>query len=171
MKQAELRSIALETVRAVCTIVLCSTGLALLIGVVWCIVDWLRYYGSGITMFPFFEPTTGGEQPIRLYAGTIFGAIEDVLIQYNAVARGAARFGTGLGLIAGAFVGLCLAPRTSTFCRIVAGITCGAIAGGRLLIMLSSSPRLLLLGAVVGAALVVAVTVISARENIQPLPE
>ena len=138
----------------------------------WCVVDWLRYYGTGIKLLPFFEPTTGGEQPIHIYnPRTIFGAIENVLIQYNALARGASRFGTGLGLIAGAFLGLCLAPRRSAFARVVAGSICGALVGGRLLIMLSSSPRLLLLGAAVGAILVVLVTTIAAREKINPLPE
>jgi hypothetical protein len=172
MNEGDLRANLIETSRAIAIILLCSLLVALALGVIWCIVDWLRYYGSGIKLFPFLEPTTGGEAPIHIYtSGTIFGAIEEVLIQYNALARGAARFGTGMGLIAGAFLGLCLAPRRSTVARIVSGVLCGAIVGGRLLIMLSSSPRLLLLGAVTGAVIVTAVTTISAREKIDSLPE
>jgi hypothetical protein len=162
----------METIRGAAIILVCALLSAVLMGLIWCVVDWLRYYGTGIKLFPFFEPTTGGDQPIHIYApGTVFSAIEDVLIQYNAIARGASRFGTGLGLIAGAFLGLCLAPRRSAVARIVTGAVCGALVGGRLLIMLSSSPKLLLLGAALGAVLVVAVTSIAARERIQPLPE
>lgn len=172
MQAVRVRLAVVETVRAVLIVVAVALACALVMGLVWCVVDFLRSYGTGVKLFPFLEPTTGGEQPIRLYpAGTAYGAIEDLLQSYNAVCRGAARFGTGMGLIGGAFLGLSMVRTPSGFAHYFATLVCGALVGGRLFIMLSSSPRLLLMGATIGAIVLVLMTFITRREQLKPLPD
>jgi hypothetical protein len=127
---------------------------AIAIGAVWGVVDWLRAYGSGISPFPYFDHSVVQAEPFRRQAaGTLLGGIEDLINWYNLNFRGATRFGSGIGLIAGAFIALGLFKGKSTILRLCAGVLAGSLIGARSVLMLGSGAPLFLVGLLTGAVL------------------
>jgi hypothetical protein len=136
------------------TVLLVATAAAVLFGAVWGVVDWLRNFGSGLNPFPYFDKAQIQAQPYRIHpAGSLLGSIDDLINWYNVVFRGATRFGSGLGLIAGAFMAMGCASSKAAVCRITTGLLAGGLIGSRSVLMLGSGAPLFLIGLVLGAVL------------------
>jgi len=126
--------------------------IAVAAGAVWGLVDWLRSYGSGIAAFPYFDRSNIGlEFHNRYQPDTFFGIIEAAINWYNSTFRGGTRFGSGLGLMAGAFAVMGFYKERSIFIRALAGIVTGAEIGARFVLNLGSGVPLFLVGITIGA--------------------
>jgi apolipoprotein N-acyltransferase len=110
--------------------------LAFAMGAVWGIVDWLRNYGTGISPFPYFDHPQF--------------QIEDIINWYNSTFRGATRFGSGLGFIAGAFIVIGLFKEQRLPVRLLVGVATGMMIGTRSVLMLGSGAPLFVVGMIAG---------------------
>lgn len=146
---------------------------AIIMGAVWGIVDWLRAYGSGISLFPYFDHSHFQAEPFRRQtAGSLLGVVEDVINWYNLNFRGATRFGSGLGLIFGAFVAMGLFNGKNLPSRLTAGAIGGAAIGARSVLMLGSGAPLFLVGLSLGALVgILYMGLCAGKAKIPPLPE
>ncbi|MDR3613718.1 MAG: hypothetical protein P4L53_09125 [Candidatus Obscuribacterales bacterium] len=127
-------------------------ALAVFMGAVWGLVDWLRTYGSGTAAFPYFDQSQSGlEFHNRYQPGTFFGFVETAVNWYNMSFRGGTRFGSGLGFMGGAFLVMGFYKERKVFVRTVAGMTVGAEIGARFALNLGSGVPLFLVGVTVGA--------------------
>lgn len=125
--------------------------LAIMMGAVWGIVDWLRTFGTGLSPLPYFDHQQFQVVNFRHQtAGTVLGCIEDLINWYNATFRGATRFGSGIGYIAGAFIvaGMCKEQKLAL--RLLIGTTTGIMIGTRSVLMLGSGAPLFLVGMITG---------------------
>jgi hypothetical protein len=121
------------------------------VGAVWGIVDWLRNYGLGVSPFPYFDhPQFQVETFRHQIAGTLLGHIEDVINWYNATFRGATRFGSGVGYIAGAFIVIGLCKEQKLGLRLLVGTAGGMMIGTRSVLMLGSGAPLFTIGMIAG---------------------
>lgn len=142
---------------------------AVVMGAVWGVVDWLRNYGSGLNPFPYFDRTAIQVQAFRTYSeGTPAGLIEDLIMWYNSVFRSATRFGSGIGLIAGAFAAIGIAGGETKAGKMAAAVTAGILMGARSGLMLGSSVKIFLIGAGLGVALGLVYGMVSSRSNETP---
>jgi hypothetical protein len=138
-------------IKAVLFVVL-PLALAVAMGAVWGLVDWLRTYGSGIAPFPYFDCSQNGlEFHNRYQPGTIFGIFEIAINWYNMTFRGGTRFGSGLGLMVGAFVVMGFYKERGVLIRTFVGVISGAEIGARFALNLGSGVPLFLAGMTVGA--------------------
>lgn len=97
--------------------------------------------------------------------------MDQVIAWYNAVFPGYARFGSGLGILIAAFWTLNEVRSASVVTRLVGGLMCGAVIGGRSALMVSSSPRFVLTGIIIGSIGGAAYLIFSGRPSpFQPLP-
>lgn len=125
---------------------------ALLMGAVWGVVDWLQSYGTGLSPFPYFDHSPFRAEPFHQRTGdTLLRSLADIIDWYNLNFRGATRFGSGLGLIAGAFMAMNLFSDKGIVSRTVAGALAGASIGARSVLMLGSGAPLFLLGFILGS--------------------
>ncbi|MBZ0188905.1 MAG: hypothetical protein K8F91_21860 [Candidatus Obscuribacterales bacterium] len=82
----------------------------------------------------------------RNFHNTALNTVANALDFYNTSFPNNMRFGSGLGLVAGPFLALLLLCRLTTRAwstrtvRLIAGLTAGAIVGGRLDLMFNSDP-------------------------------
>jgi hypothetical protein len=150
-------------------LILVSAVAAVLMGAVWGIVDWLRNYGSNVQPFPYLDRTPIQTQAFRFQApGTVLGQIEDIILWYNGAFRGATRFGSGIGLMVGAFVCVRLPFVRSMAARLTVAVTSGVLIGARLALMLGSSATLFVAGGVLGALVAVVAVLVGARATAIP---
>jgi hypothetical protein len=125
--------------------------LAFAMGAVWGIVDWLRNYGTGISPFPYFDHPQFQIETFKHYTtGIILGHIEDIINWYNSTFRGATRFGSGLGFIAGAFIVIGLFKEQRLPVRLLVGVATGMMIGTRSVLMLGSGAPLFVVGMIAG---------------------
>lgn len=130
--------------------------IAVAAGAIWGVLEWLRNYGAAINPFPYFDKTTVLSVPFRVFSpDSLLGHVEDAINWYNTSFRGATRFGSGLGLIAGGFLSLNLARGKILACRVLTGAVCGLLIGARSALMLGSGAVFCLVGTVLGVVLAV----------------
>lgn len=151
--------------RALCISLLTAVAMAL----VWDIVDWMRNYGSGQAVLPQLTPTqlrdVLGESPSPAWTA---GAFID---WYNTTFVGAARFGTALGIVMGGFYALGSMTENRFVPKILAAIVVGALIGGRLALLISSSAHLFVWGMILGAIFLAgAVGFLATRPQLPDLP-
>ena len=144
----------IELVIGVGRVVVLAAALAVICGIFWNILDWMRTYGTGIVASPFADQAPLPPRQRRFFpAGTALGSFEDLIELYNISFRGGLRLGSGIGLVAGAFLALGPAKRLGLAARIATGITAGSIFGGRAALMITSDTPIFLGGALIGAVL------------------
>lgn len=155
------------------SVILVASVAAVLMGAVWGVIDWLRNFGSGLNPFPYFDKAQIQAQPYRIHpVGTLLGTIDDLINWYNVVFRGATRFGSGIGWIAGAFAAMSPASGKPLACRLTTGLLAGALIGSRSVMMLGSGAPLFLIGLSLGAILAALYMVNCAGpEKFQSLPD
>ena len=144
-----------EIASAVAIIVLVVAASTLLLAIYWGIVFYLQDYGNNITPLPFADKTQVLARPLHTYLpGTFFGFCESIIDWYNMSFHGATRFGSGLGMIIGPLLSLCMIKNFGSPARAVAGAIAGGIIGSRSILMITSgvSPFLtgLMLGSIIG---------------------
>lgn len=133
-----------QSVKAVGLVVVSSiVGLCLLTPVLLA-VSFLRNYG--------LAPDLSSVTQTAIFAESHTGELAKFFEWYNSLMPGYARFGSGLGMIAGAFWALGYAKPYHAVARILGGFTAGFIMGARLAMFITSDPPI-----VVGAALACAV--------------
>ncbi len=135
-------------------------------GAYWGVIDYLRNFGSSISLCPYFDHLQVAALPFRAHtAGSFLGAIEDLINCYNLAFPGATRFGSGLGLIGGAFWALRFARGRGLLCRCFAGVAGGVLIGARAALMLGSGAGVFLVGLVSGGLLTTLYMIFGAREE------
>lgn len=133
-------------------VLLLTAGSALVFGAVWGLADWLRNFGTGLAPLPYLDQSPVGAEIFRRHEpGTLFGFAEDFINWYNVTFRSAARFGSGLGIIGGAFFCLSAVKSYSPVPRFVVGLAAGALIGARAIMMVTSDVPFFFAGGVIGA--------------------
>lgn len=130
--------------------VLCF-ALSIFFAYAWSFVDWLRNYGTAPLLLPFMAGTEW--KPVL--DGKAYGEFDKLVDLYNCSFPGFGRFGSGIGLIAGAFWSFSFIDSRCWIQRLTFGISAGAIAGSRLFLMFSSDWHMFLFGLSLGALLAV----------------
>jgi hypothetical protein len=153
-----------------------TVGLGLIMAVVWGALDWMRYFPAPVPVLPDFLHTKSRYVPPAASASAPLESLAVAVMNwYNLTFIGATRFGSGLGMLAGAIWALAVVGSTRArypaAARAVAGLLGGAFIGGRLALMLGSFPRTLLWGTICGALIGAAMLAAGARESIPELPE
>jgi hypothetical protein len=151
MKSTIYESYIKNPIGLVAVLIILPPLLAFAMGAVWGIVDWLRNYGMGVSPFPYFDhPQFQVETFRHQTAGTMLGGIEDLINWYNATFRGATRFGSGIGYIAGAFIVFGLCKEQKLPLRLLVGAITGMMIGTRSVLMLGSGAPLFVVGLATG---------------------
>lgn len=142
-----------HTICSLTAVLICGAVAGVVAATLWASIDWLRNYGTGYSpQPPFGAAQLGGRN--RIYpASSFMGALEDLIDWYNSTFQGAARFGSGFGIIAGMCIALSCITRYSLAVRLVSGIICGGIIGGRIMLMLTSDVRYFLSGMIAGSVI------------------
>ncbi len=156
---------------AISVICLTAATSAILMGYIWTFVCWLRSYGmaSGLV-----DPASAATS-VRDYGNCILNAVAAQIHNYNLAFPGNSRFGSGLGIISGAMLGLGMMARryrkswqNQVLVRISAGASAGALIGGRIALTFGSEPVPFMVGIVSGAVLM-ALVAVSVCEQLPPL--
>jgi len=126
-------------------------------------VSFLRNYG--------LAPDLSAVTQTAIFARPQTGELAKFLEWYNSLMPGYARFGSGLGMIAGAFWALGYAKPFHPIARILGGAMAGLIMGARLAMFITSDPPIVLGGALVCAAWTGGYLFVVGRPSIfKPLP-
>lgn len=150
----KLRRGIVDVVKFPILVIVVSIVAAVAGGAYWGVVDWLRNFGADVSFCPYFDQLQAQAVPVHVYAsGSFTGCIEDLINAYNLAFRGATRFGSGLGMIAGAFIAMGYAGGKNLPCRTVTGLVAGSIIGARSALMLGSGVPIFIVGLVAGAVL------------------
>lgn len=157
---------------AILLILTASALAAVFMGQVWNGVCWLRSYG--LTVGIADQTISSQVLPSVDYGNAFLNAIGQFTDLYNSTFSGNARFGSGLGVIAGALIGLGVVARfmpdiwqRAAF-RAVLGLTAGALIGARLVLIITSDPIPFLLGMIPGA-ISLAIIVVCCKETLPSL--
>ena len=127
-------------------------------------VNWLRTYGFPQTARQSAFVATVGEGPL-------LGAIAVMVDSYNGWVLGFSRFGSGLGMIAACFWTLGPASKFARSARIVIGAFAGMCIGARLVMMVTSQPNLVLVGALIGSGCCAVYLALATRPSeFKPIP-
>lgn len=129
------------------SLLLVPVTLAVLMGALWGLVDWLRNYGTGASALPYFDHLLFQLETFKMHAaGTIIGCIKEGINFYNLTFCGATRFGSGIGFVAGAFIVMGMFKKERLALRITAGAIAGAMIGARSALMFGSGTLVFLVG-------------------------
>lgn len=155
----------LALVRAIGTVVGTSAIAGLAIGGLWIVLGWMRFYGLEAGVVAQALPVESID-----YHNALLNMTASLIDWYNGFFQGNSRFGSGIGLMAGASLSLLflrkdLLPKT----RLIAVFVAGAIFGGRLCLTFTSAPLPFLICAAVVALLFVAIASFS-EEKLAVLP-
>ncbi|MDZ4836962.1 MAG: hypothetical protein SGJ27_24530 [Candidatus Melainabacteria bacterium] len=153
-----------EVLRAVALVVSTSLIAALLIGGAWVVLGWMRFYGLETGVVAQATPLE-----ITDYQNGFLNSTANAIDCYNLVFQGNSRFGSGLGLIAGACFGLLFLKRSPQPARLIGIAIAGAIVAGRFCLTFTSAPLPFLISMLIGVACFLAISVL-AREPLPALP-
>ena len=127
---------------ALVIIMMVSLFAGILMGVVWEGVCFLRYFGSPAII----TDKVPSILTARDFHDSFFNQVGALLDLYNSSFPNNMRYGSGLGLIAGAFTSLLVVKRIFSLSwsgwlfRLFCGAAAGAIVGGRLNLVFNSDP-------------------------------
>jgi len=125
----------IETVKSVSIVLAVSALGAVTIGSLWVLLGWMRFYGLETGVVAQAVPL----DPVN-YGNAFLNGTSQVIEWYNGTAQGNARFGSGMGLIAGSCLSLIALRRANLPARTCAVVLAGLITGGRLCLTFTSSP-------------------------------
>lgn len=144
-EKSQPKSLA-EMARAVAMVMILAAVSAIFFGYVWVAVGWMRFYG--------LEPgVVASAVPLDTidYKNGFLNAVAQLVDLYNISFQGNARFGSGIGVIAGACASLLLLQHCSRPTKIVSAAVAGAAVGGRFCLTFTSAPAPFLLMIALGA--------------------
>jgi len=150
--------------RAVAFVLAASAAGAFVIANLWLLIGWMRFYG--------LEPgVVASAVPLDIvdYHNVFLNEVGKLIDSYNLTFQGNARFGSGIGAIAGAGMALVAMSQDRLPVRVAAAAVAGAIIGGRLALTFTSSPIAFLLGTSLGFALF-ALIQLFIHENLPTIP-
>lgn len=140
---------------SLCQILLRAILLSLILAYVFSFVGYLKAFGRADLILPFAAANTSTAAVSALgHQLGDGGAFPYFLNWYNESFPGDSRLGSGIGLIFGAFWGLFHIRNDHGSVRLLCGLSSGAIAGGRLGLMLSSTQSFFVGGLVILALIV-----------------
>ncbi len=137
---------------------------ATILGAAWVAVGWMRFYGIEVGVLPLALPVEPHD-----YNNPFLALIGQSLDFYNCTFQGNSRFGSGLGLIAGASIALLLIPSGKRAGRIAGALVAGVLVGGRVSLTFTSDPAPFLASALL-TALTFFVIEQATRQRLPPLP-
>jgi hypothetical protein len=171
LKQDNRQDRVLAVLLSILYLVVVACAAAWLVGLLWGIINFLQTFGTynATVPFPYFDPSPIPEQPYRAYhRGTFTGTIEDWINWNNAYFRGATRFGSGLGLIAGAIYAATTFHFKRAQDRLPIIVLAGVLIGARSMLMIASAPISAAAGSLVCAVVAVLLTALSVRDTRVP---
>jgi hypothetical protein len=134
-----LTKVIMQCLIGVGKVVIVSLLLSLVLSPVLGLINELRNYGLPA------DVTSVAQTPIYVHSSK--SAIAAFLDWYNSSMSGYARFGSGIGMISGAFWAMGGAKTFAGPARFLTGLTAGFLIGSRLALMITSDPPI-----VIGAA-------------------
>jgi len=160
-----------ETIKAVSIVVSISLALAIAMAICWGCLEWMRNFPSRVPVLPdFFHTKTDYQAPPVTAATPLEAMAIDFMNWYNITFIGATRFGSALGIIAGAIWSCSLVRVYPRAARLCAGLVAGAFIGSRLAQILGPFPRTFIVATICGATLG-ALSMALPPSRIPPLPE
>ncbi len=120
---------------------------ALIMAIVWDLLDWMRNYGSGVPLIPHL--TNLPEHLFDSHSNKYYFSVDNFINWYNFTFLGAAHFGTALGIVLGGIYVFCNVRSLEE--KYIAAIIVGSIIGGRIGLLFSSSSHIFLGGLLAGA--------------------
>jgi hypothetical protein len=124
-------------------VLIASLMLSLLLTPVLGLINHLRNFG--------LPPDLSSVAQAPIYVQATKNSLAAFLEWYNSSMNGYARFGSGLGMMTGAFWAMGQAKPYFAPARVLTGLTAGFFIGGRIAMMITSDPPIVLGGAIVGA--------------------
>ncbi len=134
-----------HVMRALAFVLAASFAGAFVIGNLWLLIGWMRFYGV--------EPgVVASAVPLDIvdYHNIFLNEVGKLIDSYNLMFQGNARFGSGIGAVAGAGMALVTVSQARLSVRVAAAALAGAIIGGRIALTFTSSPTPFLLSASLG---------------------
>lgn len=150
--------------RAIALILGTSALAALVLGGMWMLLGWMRFYGLETGVVAQASPLE-----ITDYQNNFLNATAYAIDCYNRFFQGNSRFGSGLGLIAGACFALLFLKRSPRPAQITGILLAGSIVAGRFILTFTSEPLPFLASLVIGALGFFALSLL-AREPLSNLP-
>lgn len=135
-----------EMVRSVATVMVSGAVAAIFFGYVWVVVGWMRFYGLEPGVVALAVPLETID-----YKYGFLNTVAQLIDLYNISFQGNARFGSGIGVIAGACASLLLLQKCTRPTKIVSAAVAGAAVGGRFCLSFTSAPTPFLLMVALGA--------------------
>ncbi len=160
----KLRMGVLEVLSAVSIVAGLSITSATILGAAWMAVGWMRFYGIEVGVLPQALPVAPCD-----YNNELLSLIGRALDCYNCTFQGNSRFGSGLGVIAGASIALLLIPADNRAGRATGALVAGALVGGRISLTFTSDPAPFLFGSL-ATALVFLIVEYLTRQQLPALP-
>jgi hypothetical protein len=155
----------LSGLRAVATVLASSLTGALVIGNLWLLIGWMRFYG----LEPGVVASAVPLEPVQ-YNNFFLNETGRFIDSYNLAFQGNARFGSGIGAIAGAGLALLALTDEGLSTRATAAAIAGAITGGRFALTFTSSPVPFLVSTILGLTLFVLVQLLT-HERLNTIPK
>lgn len=134
-----------HVMRALAFVLAASAIGAFVIANLWLLIGWMRFYG--------LEPgVVASAVPLETvdYHNIFLNEVGKLIDSYNLTFQGNARFGSGIGAVAGAGLALVAVSQACLSVRVAAAALAGAIIGGRIALTFTSSPILFLVSASAG---------------------
>ncbi len=161
-----------QSLSGIFLVLVLTAASALTFAVAWGLVDWMRNFGTGLAPLPFLDHGCLQTDTFRRFpAGSFCGVTEDLINWYNVTFCNALRFGSGLGIIGGAFFALSFVRHLGLTARIIAGFMAGALIGARSIMMVTSDVPFFFAGLCLGGVFVgVYMSLSGDTPRVPPLP-
>jgi hypothetical protein len=164
LKSISVRSLIIHSIRAIVLVTTTSAFAALVLGAVWLLLGWMRFYGLETGVVAQALPLVHID-----YQNSLLNFSAFVIDCYNSFFQGNSRFGSGLGLIAGACFSLLFLRKSPPQARMLGASLAGAIVAGRFCLTFTSSPAPFVVSLVLGSFCFFAIALV-AREPLPALP-
>jgi hypothetical protein len=155
---------------AVLKVLVISLLSAVVMSLVWDVLEWMRNFGEGLPLIPQLSEMQLASK-LTTCTNPFMSLVESFINWYNVTFLGAARFGSALGLVMGGFYALGTLRQHVPAAKIASAVSIGALIGGRLALLITSNATVFLFGVMADALLFgTAVGVIASAPQLPPLP-
>jgi hypothetical protein len=164
----QVKQVAWALVVAMLTIIVWTV----VVSIVFQGIDWLRNFGTANSLSYVLPRLDNSDAASSYFGSGCWRPLVLAIDWYNSVCIGWLRMGSGVGMMAGAFVSIGPAKSKSLAARVAVGVLAGAVIGGRVMLMLTSSAFLVLICSLIGAVVTVAyLWSFSLPSRWRPLPD
>lgn len=159
-----MKDTLLQGTLATSTVLIGSAFGALILGNLWVALGWMRFYGMEPGVVASAIPLDAVN-----YNNSFLNEVGKLIDSYNLYFQGNARFGSGIGLMAGGCLALLGLTRNALEVRTVAAAMAGALVAGRFCLTFTSAPTPFLISVAIGAIVLAAVQ-LATHETLPTLP-